>query len=180
MKSIFYRVWDNENQKYFEPTYQAWHGELKDLHIGLMGDLFMRTMNGTIHCDSMMPGRFIVEKATHKTDRDHKLIYVGDIIDVENGEDVVRDLVRAVVGWSYAGFSLMDAAGGDWVRQLLHQPDRLKIVGNMHQVYLHTENQYFPLGVELTSKENGEMIIAPEGTAEELIVGRVTLNGLEL
>ena len=39
--------------------------------------------------------------------------------------------------------------------------------------------EWFPLGAELTSLENGKLVIAPEGTPREEIVGVVTLNGLE-
>lgn len=79
MKKHIFRVWDNENNKYFEPTYEAYNGKLEDLHIGLRGDLFMRTMDGTIHCDSVFPGRFEIEKATHLLDKHQKQCFVGDI-----------------------------------------------------------------------------------------------------
>jgi hypothetical protein len=47
-------------------------------------------------------------------------------------------------------------------------------------VQLPTEpSEWFPLGAELTSLENGKLVIAPEGTPREEIVGVVTLNGLE-
>lgn len=83
MKSIFYRVWDNENDKYFEPTYEAFNGKLEDLHLGLTGDLFMRTMDGTIHCDSVMPGRFEVEQATHRLDKSGNVIHDGDLLNLK-------------------------------------------------------------------------------------------------
>ena len=35
------------------------------------------------------------------------------------------------------------------------------------------DGQVFPIGSKLTSKENGELTIAPEGTPDELIVGIV-------
>jgi len=39
--------------------------------------------------------------------------------------------------------------------------------------------EWFPLGAKLTSLENGKLVIAPEGTPDELIVGTVTLEGLK-
>lgn len=78
MKSIFYRVWDTQENKYFEPTYEVLDGKLEDLHLGLGGDLFMRTMDGTIDCEKEFPGRFIVEKATHKIDKNNVVIHEGD------------------------------------------------------------------------------------------------------
>jgi len=130
MKSIFYRVWDNEKQKYFEPTYEAFRGKLEDLHIGLHGDLFMRTMDGTIHCDSIFPGRFIIEQSAHKLDSKDRVIHVGDIVEVENGED---GPIITKCEWHEGGFALVDLAGGHWTRQLYHQPERLEVVGNIHQ-----------------------------------------------
>lgn len=46
-------------------------------------------------------------------------------------------------------------------------------------IWIREENAYFPLGVELTSLENGELIIATPGTPRELIVGVVSMCGLE-
>jgi len=45
---------------------------------------------------------------------------------------------------------------------------------------ISVEKQWFPVGVKLTSMENGQLIIAGPDTPEEMIVGRVTLNGLEI
>lgn len=54
------------------------------------------------------------------------------------------------------------------------------VVNEPPLVQLPTEpTEWFPLGAELTSLENGKLIVAPEGTPRELIVGTVTLNGLE-
>jgi len=39
--------------------------------------------------------------------------------------------------------------------------------------YAYFDGQLFPIGSKLTSKENGELMIAPEGTPDELIVGTV-------
>ena len=130
MKSIFYRVWDTQENKYFEPTYEAFNGKLEDLHLGLKGDLFMRTMDGTIHCDSVFPGRFIVEQATHNLDSEMNVVHAGDIIEVENGED---GPVITECKWHEGSFTLIDEGCGRWTRQLYHQPDRLKIIGNIHQ-----------------------------------------------
>jgi len=45
-------------------------------------------------------------------------------------------------------------------------------------VHLPNENAWFPLGSFLTSKENGELVIAPVGAPREEIVGQVTFDGL--
>jgi hypothetical protein len=47
-------------------------------------------------------------------------------------------------------------------------------------VQIRTEpSEWFPLGAELTSLENGKLAIALKGTPREEIVGVVTLNGLK-
>ena len=88
MKKHIFRVWDNDHNKYFEPTYEALNGKLEDLHIGLKGDLFMRTVNETIHCDSVFPGRFEIEKATGLLDKYQKECFEGDIYRNNEAETV--------------------------------------------------------------------------------------------
>ena len=58
-----FRVWDNENNKYFEPTYMAYAGKLEELVMEPNGRLIMRTMTEFID-ESMFPNRFIVELST--------------------------------------------------------------------------------------------------------------------
>lgn len=45
-------------------------------------------------------------------------------------------------------------------------------------VYIEAENLWFPAGSILTSKENGELILATPDTPQDLIVGIVTKSGL--
>lgn len=58
-----FRVWDNENNKYFEPTYMAYAGKLEELVMKPNGRLAIRTMDEFID-ESMFPNRFIVELST--------------------------------------------------------------------------------------------------------------------
>ena len=58
--------------------------------------------------------------------------------------------------------------------------EALALAAGLPMIQIPTEpSERFPLGVELTSLENGKLVIAPEGTPREEIVGVVTLNGLE-
>lgn len=86
-----FRAWDNENNKYFEPTYRAYDNELEELVIKLNGRLTMRTMHEFID-ESMFPNRFIVEvstglKDTQRTEEhpEGQEIYEGDIAKDNDG-----------------------------------------------------------------------------------------------
>lgn len=67
--------------------------------------------------------------------------------------------------------------------QMKHQPvsiiDReVSISERPPLVYIEAENRWFPVGSILTSKENGELILATPATPQDLIVGIVTKSGL--
>jgi len=92
---IKYRIWDNENNRYYEPTYEAYKGNLEDLSVGMGGDLSMRTFEKgtrdvkTIH-ESMFPNRFVVEMFTGKhcyfNDNEFTELYEGDIVETVYGK----------------------------------------------------------------------------------------------
>ncbi len=143
MKSIYYRVWDNETNKYFEPTYEALNGKLEDLHIGLKGDLFMRTLDGTIHCDSIFPGRFEIEQSTNLLDKNQKVIYVGDLLNLkttfENNMSDRRFQDHTIVKVSRLKESFVDeyteVVLWDKIRDLHYSAKgtSYEIIGNIHQ-----------------------------------------------
>ena len=126
MKSIFYRVWDNHNNKFFEPTYEALKGKLEDLHIGLKGDLFMRTMDGTIECEKVFPGRFVVEQSSSFLDKNRTRIHVGDLLSYMDSE-ITRE-VKFING-------AFCAETPNVIRSLLDMETDFtsEIIGNIHQ-----------------------------------------------
>lgn len=145
MKSIFYRVWDTQENKYFEPTYEAFNGKLEDLHLGLGGDLFMRTMDGTIHCDSVFPGRFVVEHTTNYLDRNQKVMFEGDIINYQYGEGTIfsgiveRHNKVLKIGYEstetlFVGFIIRSCPDtkDEFFTEIPHNAG-IEIIGNIHQ-----------------------------------------------
>lgn len=79
-----FRVWDSKNNKYFEPTYKAYEGNVAELLINMDGQLLLRTF-GQISHESTFPNRFVLELYIGQKDDDDKEVYVGDIM--SNGRD---------------------------------------------------------------------------------------------
>lgn len=58
MREIKFRVWDKENNQFFQPTYAAYKGELEDISIALGGKLLLRDMKHNAVDQSLFPDRF--------------------------------------------------------------------------------------------------------------------------
>lgn len=71
-------------------------------------------------------------------DKNGAEIYEGDVVLVNNSEpeENGRYDVITICKWDNGCFILEDCAGGQWTRQLFHNPHRLRIAGN---IYDHPE-----------------------------------------
>lgn len=58
-RDLAFKVWDNEKNQWYEPTYAAYAGKLEYLMIGLDGSLSMVTLDGISH-ESTFPKRFTI------------------------------------------------------------------------------------------------------------------------
>lgn len=88
-----FRIWDNEQQKYFEPLFEAYKGKLLDFSIGLSGQLKRRTHEIPAEHESRFEGRYVVEQFTHRTDKDDNEIWQGDVLGLDDPGDKSKCVV---------------------------------------------------------------------------------------
>ena len=79
MRKIEYRVWDKEEKKFFEPTYEAYKGNLSELLLSPSGRICMRTID-KLKDESLFPDRFILQQYIGIIDPNGIKIFEGDIV----------------------------------------------------------------------------------------------------
>lgn len=136
-REIKFRAWDKENNKWYEPTYEAYKGDLEYLVVGMGGDLTMNKNGGMRH-ESVFPKRFELMQYTGLLDKQGKEIYEGDIVKTFYEE-------IAVVMYADGGFKLFTNAtdyksvgtviGQDVEENYLGYffKDNLEIIGNIYE-----------------------------------------------
>ena len=76
-----YRVWDNEENKYFETIYEGYAGRILDLTITLSGEIMRRTLTHPAEHESLYPNRYEIEDWIGEIDKNGVDIYENDMIE---------------------------------------------------------------------------------------------------
>lgn len=129
MTELKFRIWDKEENKFFEPIYEAYKGRLLDLSICLGGDIMRRTLEFPAEHESNFPNRYIKSQYLGLKDIHKKEYYVGDIGQFDNGDRFVLKMewfLQVYVDW------IGDADCEDQARDL-YRIEQAKIIGNIYQ-----------------------------------------------
>jgi hypothetical protein len=101
-RKIKFRIWDNEENKFFEPIYEAYKGKLLDLSFDTNGRLLRRTLEMPAEHESNFSGRYELSQFIGHKDIKDVEIYEGDF-DCDGNLVVWCD---ECCGWEFAALDI--------------------------------------------------------------------------
>lgn len=127
MKTQLFRVWDKENNKYFEPTFEAYNGNIEDITLTSHGEIILRTFDKPAIHESVFPDRFESPQFfTGKYDSLNKPIYFGDLIKFEDIDDPYEVIIN--------DFMQIPVVDNDLGQMGLHKCHNvITVVGNIYE-----------------------------------------------
>lgn len=128
-----FRIWDKELQRWYEPVFEAYKGNLYELMLTTAGELCERTLDGTRH-ESCFEGKYTVNQWTELYDSNNVKIFENDIVAHKNpdGQFVNHQLVYYVE--SSGGFEpYSDSVNNCGCCGGRIFPDEKEVVGNIYQ-----------------------------------------------
>lgn len=120
-----YRIWDNQEQKYYEPIYEGWRGEIDDLSLSPRGQLSRRTIDKSIH-ESMFPNRYIVEMFTGLLDINGDKIYENDRVSLMHSNGKPTGAIDTII-FKHAAFWFL------WIDQAVCNWTNCKNIGSFNK-----------------------------------------------
>ncbi len=133
-REIKFRAWSKYNKEMYLPdgNYEFW---IDNNSIGFYPRYDADEFTGFNTIPAEHEKEIIVMQYTGLQDKNGTPIYEGDIVMVDNSEPEENGEydVLTICNWDRGCFVLEDLAGGHWTRQLFHQPQRLKIIGNIYE-----------------------------------------------
>lgn len=132
-----WRVWDNENNRYFKPIYKAYEGQIEDLTLDMSGELSMRTIPKCAIHQSIFPNRFgPVEFSIGEKDANGVDVYAGDLLrEKGNSQSPIYKVVYRYAEFVREYKFIRRYEGEQWeeTTHLPIYPQSFVVVGNIHR-----------------------------------------------
>jgi hypothetical protein len=133
MKQIKFKVWDKEENRYFEPIYEAYKGNLLDLSITLSGQLLRRTMNFPAENQSCFPNKYILIEFTGKSTKAGQEIYDGDIMKSDKGILYTVTWSERKNGWCVVTKNVWQPDREYSYKSLNFGVEKCEVIGNINE-----------------------------------------------